>query len=1493
MSTDNPPHDDSQPLTTTTGKRHANPNWGGCRTNAGRPPKKAKTASDPNPAPVQSTRPPRRARDGPVPLKWRNAALAPFFQPRRNTRPMPWTSADDSTVDVGPSTAAASASVASSTSSDPAYLTASDYTSLTDSLTFIQENDEFADIASGENVVDESMLDDLADSSEENANTATQDYDASASPDKSAHQTQLENILLRIRHEIAKHGQPLCYARGDLFDRARHPLFAVRDSAKHGFKPDLFCHLDVFVWIPWLLPGAPDTFKCSCSCSSPLVKKGWNSDPIARRVKSFPRDFFLLTNRFRCPTDRISDPGCGKSFQGTDVHIISQLPRFTQTAFPAFLSTGGALDKVIVSLMSCTFATRFGPAPCSELLSELQYKHHDEVELMYVDGARHYNIRGIPKFSPVGDRMGWDHKPTSVQYLKAMFVDWATAQRVYWERGIACLPGQLTKYMGGLGGEKIHTAAHTMNNEFEEIRKHALVPSKAYEFLEDSFVELAQGLKEHRHPQVSVLYTDSPQSEYGFLEKLIPSLKEDVSHITKWTDLTPFSCDLSVELVFKSDTLEIEDLCSEILDKVRTTSDFSIVAMAIQYEVTPSASRVSAIQLRTDDKNLVFDLTRFTSRVHFPPALRAILTTPSIIKLGCGLRRALSTLAAVYDDEELRKAANARGGPLLELGLHAKLKGVLTTPTQSLHALVGIILERSFAPPRFGSAPPALHDEVEAIWQCYLQLVPRDSVGLPLTPEQSREGGRLVTVVHGNKPVAEGIIIGQHPGYIDVAQPAVLTPNSIHRLHAQTVQFICDNHGGQMVVAASMLRTRSSTSPMSSTAMGHAFSAPADEYTLNDDPIDFSDVRSLERPDEISGDHMDESDIDISLGAPEADNLIAQTVTAAQDLLQAAAGNGSIPTRVLDDVFHFMDRLLRLLSKLHTAFKPFCAHFSESIFLRDKDDEAAVRAILESKGISWEWAKHAMSTAINRRIRRYVPACDILEKRLRALFDVYRNLICSTNTGRSTVFFSKEANEMAERLLETVRRGFLSDPVGVHLYYKMYVDRDGLVVYRTVRGTNSVEGGVHMAVRRVFGSLQASPELAEAILLNWIHRHNKKVGTHNRSGRKYRGHFDIALIDEICEVTADIGVQPSFPPPPVFATRIATSETFGIRPIALALAKKYNITTLPARRIEGLPHHHDIPVHTLTRLFTTPTNRYRSLQFSQRTLHCVAPVHTPAEYAKFRSMINDTQFRKSQTKVFAAHEAYKNVDYERVALAWNSDVDKQNRSETDSNKRTYYKFACQLEHHHKKVLLSKSQRATLLMGSNAAALKPFFDMLNDTVPGMAPAALDLPDGPADASISSNDFDHLDHALLDTLNLMRRKDAGPVPTASRMSEMLVDEQESIHVSGSQSTELIPAPPPARTQQTLLSNAESTPLLLVHPSSQPSSSVDATKRCARCAFAYCPRRHDCPGRGNRKNCHSDDTAHSIPDNKKCRWSEAKIEAEIKRRVEAASAGSGTAT
>jgi hypothetical protein len=61
---------------------------------------------------------------------------------------------------------------------------------------------------------------------------------------------------------------------------------------------------------------------------------GFNDNPIARRVRHLPDDYFLLTNRFLCDSKRTNLPGCGQHFQGTDPHIIAQLPRYVQEAFP-------------------------------------------------------------------------------------------------------------------------------------------------------------------------------------------------------------------------------------------------------------------------------------------------------------------------------------------------------------------------------------------------------------------------------------------------------------------------------------------------------------------------------------------------------------------------------------------------------------------------------------------------------------------------------------------------------------------------------------------------------------------------------------------------------------------------------------------------------------------------------------------------------------------------------------------------------------------------------------------------------------------------------------------------------------------------------------------------------------------------------------------------------------------------------------------------------
>lgn len=90
--------------------------------------------------------------------------------------------------------------------------------------------------------------------------------------------------------------------------------------------------------------------------------------------------------------------------------------------------------------MCNTFATRFGPAPFSELVSEIQHRLHADGELMYLAAADFYGQHGVKPFSAFSDPNGYAGTPPSVKYLKALFTDNLTAHRIFIERDISTLP---------------------------------------------------------------------------------------------------------------------------------------------------------------------------------------------------------------------------------------------------------------------------------------------------------------------------------------------------------------------------------------------------------------------------------------------------------------------------------------------------------------------------------------------------------------------------------------------------------------------------------------------------------------------------------------------------------------------------------------------------------------------------------------------------------------------------------------------------------------------------------------------------------------------------------------------------------------------------------------------------------------------------------------------------------------------------------------------
>lgn len=88
----------------------------------------------------------------------------------------------------------------------------------------------------------------------------------------------LEKVFSDIKSQIEHYTSPQCYRNGTFWIRPRDPVFGLQASQKTaaGLSPNVLYHLDVFVWIPHLLPGSPaGGFKFKCpDCGAGMILNG-------------------------------------------------------------------------------------------------------------------------------------------------------------------------------------------------------------------------------------------------------------------------------------------------------------------------------------------------------------------------------------------------------------------------------------------------------------------------------------------------------------------------------------------------------------------------------------------------------------------------------------------------------------------------------------------------------------------------------------------------------------------------------------------------------------------------------------------------------------------------------------------------------------------------------------------------------------------------------------------------------------------------------------------------------------------------------------------------------------------------------------------------------------------------------------------------------------------------------------------------------------------
>ncbi|SCZ97941.1 BZ3500_MvSof-1268-A1-R1_Chr3-3g06472 [Microbotryum saponariae] len=356
-----------------------------------------------------------------------------------------------------------------------------------------------------------------------------------------------------------------------------------------------------------------------------------------------------------------------------------------------------------------------------------------------------------------------------------------------------------------------------------------------------------------------------------------------------------------------------------------------------------------------------------------------------------------------------------------------------------------------------------------------------------------------------------------------------------------------------------------------------------------------------------------------------------------------------VAVRILLDPWHFFDQIY--VSKKHGAAKAFARAFSDAVFIPNSDDRVLLEARLAKLGITCEEAVRSpvWNKKLWRRVRRWIPPPSVLEPLIREVFDKFGALIDAKTT---QPLFNKAAHEAAKRCLEAIRKGQASDPVGIELY----TDRgpcggpdgkadDGVRVYSCQRGTNSLEGGIHRNVRQRSQTVltHAGTEfvLPMRVLVS-------QVGTFNRTGKAYVGHFDLWLTVELHRMrrktAAYLPAHPTNMSETVNPLLYAPStETFGIVPIVEVAQKSNNIEPYcvesGAFRFEPLkwsPRNllHKNMGRTIQQMqIQLPADRklrHTWLAKRQGTRFAVLHVHTPTERALYKHILSHLELSTSR-----------------------------------------------------------------------------------------------------------------------------------------------------------------------------------------------------------------------------------------------------------------------
>jgi len=929
----------------------------------------------------------------------------------------------------------------------------------------------------------------------------------------------------------------------------------------------------VFVCAPFDVDSSFLPFCPQCGCTR-YSYHGWSG---FRRVVDVDRLCYAISRRYLCTSD-----SCGAEYLGWDEAITARTPAHIRLLFPVILTHRLAVTEAVFDLMRSCLDAGTGPGPFAHIIQEHHLRRYDRCRLAYM--ARVSALRKSPqsgqtsmhgpqlnqeppKFSAFDDPEGFGGIRVTSRYLRALYTFCMGMLEARMKQKNAMVSAQILsgdhffkilRCNFTFGGSRSFEAAYSLVNEHSEIVAVVLTQSKTLEEVRPMLVGVAKRMVAlgHAKDHITLFYTDNPVAEKKFLLSIFDGLSrgENLPPALPFLELPP-----GHKLYPLVKTVDVNRFVRLVRDDLATAAAAGrelVISLDTEWTVSGHgqyrrSAPTEVVQISTATRTLVIHV----ARTGFPHELIALLSDPSVLKVGRGIAGDVKRLEC--------QSVPVRVCNIKDVGTIAKELGLVPRANMSLATLceqvLGLSLDKTEQVGYWGgdltdSQIRYAAKDAYACWSLYKKMMADGSRFIDadkLTP-----GAQVIVMdASGTEAVAKATIAADQP-----APPARRVAKAKKRVSVIVAE---------VLVPAFVLPFSRSSPPAALGDVWHdseiggpraTFEVPCSQLRDAKHPMEVRAVRlGAERPRvptigrkdgvfdaraevELDAGRLqamvsaggaatwDEDDgSDAEEGEEPGDTLVQEE----DDLPELDVGlldaTDSAVSGVKADPMHVMDRVLRMMPKNHGALGLFSRRLSQAMMLSNLKDALAAKAVAANLWPNTPWAEILFRRRrwLNKRVRRFIPAPDILVARLEAVFDEFKDIV---DASTSSPLFTPNALKAYKAVIKLARSGAVSDDLHVPMYSLLALDKDKLPLWLCSRGTNVNEGGVHQKLVKNFLSMKgASPELVYFALLEWVHRNNVRAAARNR-GFDFPGHYDTWLVDALCKLEEELyGVRVSFP----------------------------------------------------------------------------------------------------------------------------------------------------------------------------------------------------------------------------------------------------------------------------------------------------------------------------------------------------------------------------